>query len=165
MNEHDDDAPPFSENVAAPEKIDEWIRLLRRAERRGLITIVAVALALSISVGVAVENALVLNKLDERGQSNRALIEQINQNVENTQALLDFTDGLDSPETRAANAAATQELLDAFAARIDCQTREALLDAISDVFGREAAASYRSKIEALCQPETPPSATTTTSTP
>lgn len=158
-----DEPPTPPSGVPSEEKLDTWIKQNRRFERRSRLAIVAVAVALAVSVGGAVENAIVLRKLDERGARNRDLIERIDKNVENTQALLDFTDGLDSPETRAAQAAATQELLDAFAARIDCQTREALLDAISDVFGRDAAASYRAKIEALCQPSAPPGGTTTTS--
>lgn len=157
--------PPVPPGAPTGEKLDLWIRQNRAAARRGWLSIIGVALVLAVVSAVAVENALVLNRLNERGQSNREMLTEILAISEDTQRTRDVADRIDSPEQRAAQAKATQDLLDALTVRIDCNTRTALLDAIADVFGREAAAEYRSKIESLCPPSPPPGGSTTTTTP
>lgn len=151
--------PPFPAGIPSDEKLDLWIKQNRSQARRGWVSIIGVALVLAVVSAVAVENALVLNRLNERGQSNREMLTEILAISEDTARTRDVADRLDSPEQEAA----TQALLDAFALRIDCNTRAALLDAIGDVFGREAAVEYQRKIETLC-PATTPTATTSTTT-
>lgn len=138
--------------VPSAEQLDVWIAQNKRNERGSKLRLILIALAFAISVGAAVSNVLVLQKLDERGQRNRELIMKIDKGVENTQKLLDFTDRMDSPEQRAVNEARTQALLDELVGRVGCDTRFALLDAIGDVFGPDAASDYERKITALCAP-------------
>lgn len=149
------------------EQLELWIAQNKKMRWRSILSIALIAVGFAIVAGAAVSNVLVLNKLDERGAGTRKIIERIDQGVNNTESLLDFTDRLESPETQAENARRTQELLDAFAQRVDCNTRVALLDAVVDVFGEEAAAQYQAKIEALCatRQTTPAGTTTTTSIP
>lgn len=149
------------------DQLEQWMGQNRKLLRRSQGTVIAIAVAFAIAVGSAMSNVLVLNKLDERCAANRKVILGIEQSVDNTEKLVAFTGRLESPDTLAENDRKTQQLLDAFALRVDCNTRLALRDAVVDVFGETAAAEYEDKIEALCvaRGSTPSSGTTTTSAP
>lgn len=127
----------------------------KRSERRERWRNIMIALILAFGIWASTTSVDLSNQVRTsqeetaaRGRLNRKLLLNI-------QSLVAFTDRFDSPATKAANDLKTKQLLTEFAGQLNCQTRQALQDAIDKVYG-ESVGSI------LCPPAPPVSGTTTT---
>lgn len=139
----------------------------RRRERRERIRNVMLALVVALGMWSSFSSVQYQTEAKDLAIGNRELLVKMDKALGRIEDINSVATGFGSPESRAADLKA---ILDAFATRLDCNTRQALLDAIDaigDVFGQAAANEYKAKIAALCatappSQATPPSGTTTT---
>lgn len=148
-HDHEHRTPP----APSPGDVKFLATQARRESRQSRFLNVMIALILAFgvwasttSVGLQREVKASQDEAAERGRVNRELLLQI-------RGLVEFTDSLGTPDERAEQ---TQALIDSLAARVDCNTRLALLDAIGEVFGDRLRDEYSAKVEVLCPGPLPP---------